>query len=45
MKPGKTIPRYASHLARGINEDPLAKQFHGGFYVPMDFTGDASKVP
>jgi uronate dehydrogenase len=31
-------------LARGETEDPVARLFHGGFYTPMDFTGDASRI-
>ena len=25
-------------------EDPLAAQFHGGFYCPIEFTGDAGRI-
>jgi len=35
----------AEILARPDDEDPLARQFHGGPYVPPDFTGDAGKIP
>ena len=37
---------YAAEIfARGTEEDPLATQFHGGFYIPLDFSGDPSKIP
>ena len=35
----------ADILSRPDDEDPLAKEFHGGFYVPVDFTGDPAKIP
>ena len=45
-RPQDNAEQYAAEiLARGVAEDLLAKQFHGGFYVPMDFTGDANKIP
>jgi uronate dehydrogenase len=31
-------------LARGDREDPIAAQFHGGFYTPMEFAGDPSQI-
>jgi uronate dehydrogenase len=31
-------------LAKGDKEDPIAAQFHGGFYCPMEFVGDPSRV-
>jgi uronate dehydrogenase len=31
-------------LARGDREDPIAAQFHGGFYTPMEFAGDPSRI-
>jgi len=34
----------AEILARGEVEDPIAAQFHGGFYAPMEFDGDPSKI-
>lgn len=46
FRPQDDAEKFASEvLARGASEDPLAKQFHGGFFVPMDFTGDVSKIP
>ena len=34
----------ADVLSRPDDEDPLARQFHGGFYVPPGFTGDPDKI-
>ena len=31
-------------LAKGIKEDEIAAQFHGGFYCPMEFSGDTTLV-
>jgi len=31
-------------LALGAKEDEIAAQFHGGFYCPMEFSGDASRI-
>jgi uronate dehydrogenase len=31
-------------LATGAKEDDIAAQFHGGFYCPMEFSGDASQI-
>jgi uronate dehydrogenase len=31
-------------LAKGIKEDKIAAQFHGGFYCPMEFSGDTSLI-
>jgi uronate dehydrogenase len=45
-RPQDDAETYAAQiLGSAAAEDPLAKQFHGGFYVPVDFTGDASKIP
>jgi uronate dehydrogenase len=45
-RPQDDAERYADEIAsRGVQENPLAKQFHGGFYVPMDFSGDPDKIP
>lgn len=36
---------YASAiLAKGIVENPLAAPFHGGFYCPIEFSGDPDRV-
>src|ERR1700686_542894 len=34
----------AEILAMGAKEDDVAAQFHGGFYCPMEFAGDASQI-
>ena len=34
----------AEILARGDNENEIAAQFHGGFYCPMEFSGDTSQI-
>jgi uronate dehydrogenase len=34
----------AEILALGVKEDKIAAQFHGGFYCPMEFTGDTSQT-
>jgi uronate dehydrogenase len=34
----------AEILAAGAKEDDVAAQFHGGFYCPMEFAGDASRI-
>lgn len=31
-------------LAQDIPEDPIAAQFHGGFYCPMDFVGSTDRI-
>lgn len=31
-------------LARNIPEDPIAAQFHGGFYCPLEFVGSTDRV-
>jgi len=34
----------AEILAQGVKEDDIAAQFHGGFYCPMEFSGDVSRI-
>jgi uronate dehydrogenase len=34
----------ADILAAGPKEDQIAAQFHGGFYCPMEFAGDPSRI-
>jgi uronate dehydrogenase len=34
----------AEILAKGEREDPIAAQFHGGFYCPMEFAGDTTRI-
>jgi uronate dehydrogenase len=34
----------AEVLAAGGKEDEIAAQFHGGFYCPMEFAGDPSRI-
>ena len=34
----------AEILARGIKENDVAAQFHGGFYCPMEFSGDTGAI-
>jgi uronate dehydrogenase len=44
--PADNAESYAAEiLGEPDREDALAKQFHGGFYVPVDFTGDSGKIP
>jgi uronate dehydrogenase len=31
-------------LARNIPEDPIAAQFHGGFYCPLEFVGSTDRI-
>jgi len=34
----------AEILAQDIPEDPIAAQFHGGFYCPMEFVGTTDRI-
>ncbi len=34
----------AEILAQGKKENEIAAQFHGGFYIPMEFVGDPSSI-
>jgi uronate dehydrogenase len=34
----------AEILALGKKESEIEAQFHGGFYTPMEFAGDASQI-
>jgi uronate dehydrogenase len=34
----------AEILARGDKENEIAAQFHGGFYAPMEFSGDPDEI-
>jgi uronate dehydrogenase len=34
----------AEILAAGAKENDIAAQFHGGFYCPMEFSGDTSRI-
>jgi uronate dehydrogenase len=34
----------AEILARGEKENEIAAQFHGGFYAPMEFSGDSDEI-
>lgn len=34
----------AEILAKNIPEDPIAAQFHGGFYCPMGFVGSTDRI-
>ena len=34
----------AEILAAGPKENEIAAQFHGGFYCPMEFAGDAAEI-
>jgi len=34
----------AEILARGEVENAISAQFHGGFFTPMEFAGDADKI-
>jgi len=34
----------AEILAQGKQENPIAARFHGGFYCPMEFAGDLTKI-
>jgi len=34
----------AEILAKGEEENEIAAQFHGGFYTPMEFAGDPSRI-
>jgi uronate dehydrogenase len=46
FRPQDNAEDYAQEIAAsGKAEDPLAKQFHGGFYVPIGFTGEVEKIP
>jgi uronate dehydrogenase len=31
-------------LAKGVKEDKVAAQFHGGFYCPMEFSGNMTLI-
>lgn len=31
-------------LAKGIQEDSIAAQFHGGFFCPLEFDGDVDRI-
>jgi uronate dehydrogenase len=44
-KPVDDSEIYAAEiLARGEVENKISAQFHGGFFTPMEFDGDASKI-
>jgi len=44
-KPEDDAEIYAAEiLARGITENEIAAQFHGGFYCPMEFSGDTGAI-
>lgn len=43
-RPQDNAEDYAARVA-GKAEDDLSRQFHGGFYIPDGFTGDASMIP
>jgi len=44
-RPQDDAEHYAAEvLAQGATEDPLAAQFHGGFYCPLEFDGDAGRI-
>jgi uronate dehydrogenase len=44
-RPQDDSEAYAAEiLASGAQEDPIAAQFHGGFYTPMEFAGDPSAI-
>jgi len=34
----------AEIIARGIRENEIAAQFHGGFYCPIEFSGDTDRI-
>jgi len=34
----------AEILAQGVQENPIAAQFHGGFYCPIEFVGSTDRV-
>lgn len=34
----------AEILGKGVAEDPIAAQFHGGFFCPMEFVGDPGRI-
>ena len=34
----------AEIFAKGVAEDPIAAQFHGGFFCPMEFVGDPGRI-
>src|SRR6202163_956075 len=34
----------AEILALGVKENEIAAQFHGGFYTPMEFSGDTAQI-
>ena len=34
----------AEILALGKQENEIAAQFHGGFYTPIEFSGDTTKI-
>ena len=34
----------AEILALGKQENEIAAQFHGGFYTPIEFSGDTAKI-
>lgn len=43
--PQDNAETYAPEIeAMSLAEDPLAAQFHGGFYCPIEFTGDAQRI-
>jgi uronate dehydrogenase len=44
-RPEDNAEDYAAEIERAPDtEDPLARQFHGGMYVPIDFDGDTAKI-
>ena len=44
-RPEDNSEKFAAEiLARGEKENEIAAQFHGGFYTPMEFSGDAGEI-
>jgi uronate dehydrogenase len=43
-RPQDKAEDYASDLAGSPEEDPLSRQFHGGSFCAMNFTGDPSRI-
>jgi len=44
-RPQDDSEQFAAEIfARGEKEDPIAAQFHGGFYTPMEFAGDPDAI-
>jgi uronate dehydrogenase len=43
-RPQDNAELFAAEVANSPPEDPIAAQFHGGMYCPMEFVGDTTRI-